>query len=123
MRGRNRFLEVAGLLLAAGVAFLLGCDHPSRSAPDGGAVVGSGGSNAGGTGGAFGSGNCFAGQVDVGAARTMALGWMAVAWLHYDASYNKGYPDPYPIDPASDQSTLDSVDGPVQLFVDSGKYL
>jgi hypothetical protein len=46
------------------------------------------------------TGACFAGQVDVAAARTGAFPWVAVAWLHYDAAYNKGYPDPYPIDPA-----------------------
>jgi hypothetical protein len=44
------------------------------------------------------TGNCFAGQIDVTVART-ALSWIAVGWLHYDANYNKGYPDPYPIDP------------------------
>jgi hypothetical protein len=46
------------------------------------------------------TGNCFAGEIDVPAAHAAAVGWVAVAWLHYDANYNKGYPDPYPIDPA-----------------------
>src|SRR5260370_31723224 len=66
MRGWNRFLEVAGLLLAAGVAFRLGCDHPSRNAPDSGAVAGSGGSSAGGTGGIFGSGGATGSGGSVG---------------------------------------------------------
>jgi hypothetical protein len=53
------------------------------------------------------TGNCFAGQIDVVAARA-TLSWVAVAWLHYDANYNKGYPDPYPIDPSKNPGT-DSI--------------
>jgi hypothetical protein len=43
------------------------------------------------------TGSCFAGQIDL--ALRGANSWVAVGWLHFDANYNKGYPDPYPIDP------------------------
>jgi hypothetical protein len=53
------------------------------------------------------TGSCFAGQIDVTAAKALFT-WVAVGWLHYDANYNKGYPDPYPVDPMKNPGT-DSI--------------